>query len=269
MSFFCPDCNKNISGNSKVRHLRSQTHLVNANKPKEDIIIDETPKEIITNRETKEEDEVSEVVNYDIIKKNDDEDHSLEHLNNVNFVFEMPEVKEPKTKKEKPFKPVKMPEEVDEIFSDHPTEILGRDKHFLINKVRQYKALFPSELKGFKMKKKPTVEDLEKAIEEIEVIIAIKNIDLFIVQSILESIKLVEGFSSMTRYNIQGLADILKSNPQFLSLSKQLFLRYGSFVNIPPEYQMLILVSTTGYLCIQKNAKKQEMNNFLNQPVNI
>jgi len=40
----------------------------------------------------------------------------------------------------------------DNIYSNHPTEIMGRDKLVLLNKVKQYKSLFPEQLKVSKLK---------------------------------------------------------------------------------------------------------------------
>ena len=41
----------------------------------------------------------------------------------------------------------------DELFSSTPTELLGLDKRQLLAKLNQYKALFPKQLKTFKIKK--------------------------------------------------------------------------------------------------------------------
>ena len=48
----------------------------------------------------------------------------------------------------------------DDIFSGTPTELLGLDKRQLLSKINQYKALFPNQLKSFKIKKNPSVENL-------------------------------------------------------------------------------------------------------------
>jgi hypothetical protein len=62
---------------------------------------------------------------------------------------------------------------------------------------------------------------------------------------------------------------MLKMNPQFNSLAKQLYLKYGNFMSVPPESQMLLLVFTTTYICINKNNGKKQMNDYLNQPANV
>ena len=78
----------------------------------------------------------------------------------------------------------------------------------------------------------------------------------------------IEGASVKTRYNIEGMADMLKSNPQFHTLCKQLYIKYKVFAAIPPEFQLLMLVSTTALICKTKNDKKAEFlrNVNLNEP---
>ena len=62
---------------------------------------------------------------------------------------------------------------------------------------------------------------------------------------------------------------MLKLNPEFKSLCKQLYLKYGSFTNISPEYKMIFLVSTTAYIVKNKNKNKIDINNFLDGPSNL
>ena len=158
--------------------------------------------------------------------------------------------------------------EESEIFSNEGSEILGKDRRMLLNKVQQYKELFKADLKGFKVKKSATVEELKAYIDEMENIVNTSNVDEFLLDGILASIKMVEGVSAMTKtYNVSGLSDMLKANPHFHSLAKQLFLKYGVFSATPPEYQMLFLVATTAYICRSKNLKKDEMMAYLNEPI--
>ena len=64
------------------------------------------------------------------------------------------------------------------------------------------------------------------------------------------------------------MSDMLKLNPEFRSLCKQLYLKHGSFASISPEYKMMVLVFTTAYNCRNKNKNKQAINEFLDTPVN-
>ena len=46
---------------------------------------------------------------------------------------------------------------------DDATPILGKDRRILTSKIQQYKNLFPEILGKFKLKKNPTVGDLQEA----------------------------------------------------------------------------------------------------------
>ena len=142
-----------------------------------------------------------------------------------------------------------------------------KDRILLDHKIKQYKILFPNELKNYKVKPNSSVIKLKEHLEEIEVLISLGSVDTFIMDSIFYCIKVVEGVSARTKnYNIQGLADILKQNDQFMKLCKQLYLKYNTFENVPPEYQLVMIVSTSAYICMQKNKHKAEINDLLNQP---
>ena len=95
----------------------------------------------------------------------------------------------------------------------------------------------------------------------------ITTVDDFLNDSLINCIKMIEGVSSKTKYNISGLSTLLKSNKQFHQLSKQLFLKYNCFSKIPAEYQMLFLISTTAYICMNKNKNAGQLNDFLNEPI--
>ena len=47
-----------------------------------------------------------------------------------------------------------------------------------------------------------------------------------------------------------------------------LFLKYNCYGNTPPEYQMLMIICTTAYICKAKNSKKQQIDAYLNEPFN-
>ena len=153
---------------------------------------------------------------------------------------------------------------------DKPTEIIGDEKRKLLNKISQYKYLFPNELKSFKLKKNPTILDLKEVIDEMDSIINTDTVESFLMDGIMTSLKLIEGLSAISKnYNVTGLSDLLKLNPSFIKLSKQLFIKYNCFSNTPPEYQMLMIISTTAYICKSKNSKKDEIERLLNEPINI
>ena len=137
-----------------------------------------------------------------------------------------------------------------------------------LTKIRQYKSLFPDTFKTFKIKANASAQELQTYLDEMDSIVECDSVEQFLLDSILQCIKLIEGVSSYTKYDIQGLADLLKQNKQFHQLSKQLFIKYKVFNAVPPEMQMVMLVSTTAYIVNSKNKRKGELESYLNQPIN-
>ena len=76
--------------------------------------------------------------------------------------------------------------DTDSIFSDEGTAILGKNKNILLKKVRQFKNLFPEELKKFKIKANPTEQELKNYLEEMEILVELNNVDDFLTDSIVQ-----------------------------------------------------------------------------------
>ena len=244
--------------------------------------------------------ELETILNMDNITINNDEeivdlapDNFLDDLNNENFV-EPPTVNEIKEQekaekemkrehekqqkeilkqmKSKPKQEIRFNNIIEnnsDLFSDVPTEILGKDKLETINKLNQYKQLFPKELSKFKVKKNASIDELKIYLQEAESLVEISSVDGFITDSILQCVKLSETVSKKTRFDISGCSDMLKANPNFHKLLKQLYLKYGCFAKLPCEMQLLLMVSTTAYMCVNKNKNKANLEQFLNEPVKI
>jgi hypothetical protein len=156
------------------------------------------------------------------------------------------------------------------LFSETGHTILGKERNLLLKKVKQYKNLFPNELKKFKIKVNPTQQELKNYLEEMEILVELDSIDSFYTDSILSSIKVIEGTTkNFKNYDISGLSDMLKENKNFHSLSKQLYIKYGCYNNIGPEYQMMFLIATSTFIIKNKNIKKKELENFLNEEIKI
>ena len=231
--------------------------------------------------------------------KDNDLDDLFEDLDNEHYVSEETDVKKSKAEKEKIklekeqlkldiarqkeeerrrkaedrenaklSKQTKEPKTVDsDLFSSTPTELLGLDKRQLLKKICEYKALFPTQLKSFKIKKNPTLEDLQNVLSEMDAIVSVDSVEGFATDAILSTIGLVEGISSKTRYNISGTAQMLKEQPKFHSLCKQLYLKHKVFSNVPPEMQMIMLVGFTASLAKQQNDRRDGLNKLLSKPV--
>ena len=82
------------------------------------------------------------------------------------------------------------------MFSASGSEILGRDKRILLTKIRQYKSLFPDTFKTFKIKANANVQELQTYLDEMDSIVECDSVEQFLLDSILQSIKLIEGISS-------------------------------------------------------------------------
>ena len=150
--------------------------------------------------------------------------------------------------------------------------IQGSEKIKLIHKIKQYKHLFVEipEIKNFKIKPNASEAELKNYIIELETLSSISSVDAFLTDSILQCIKLIEGPTSKTKiFNITGLSDLLKTNKQFHTLCKKLYLKYGCFEAIPPEYQLIMLVATSAYVCVNKNKNKNELETYLNETIEL
>lgn len=272
------ECGIMVSNKNKSRHEKTNRHLKGINNQS----IEKNNEDNLNNDDNlnNEEEIINDIESEITIENLNNEPDYLENLNND--VYKDPiieeQIKSDLKKSIQNNKTIKLFKKTNkdsdsvisnELFSSKPTLILGKEKRELMNKILQHKRLFPDELKNFKIKKKPTNEDLQNYLNEIDVILNTTTIDGFITDSILSSIKMIENVSSNTKnYNISGLTDILKANENFNKLSRQLYLKYGCFNNISPEIQMLFLVITSMWICRQKNMKRQEINEFLNQEIN-
>ena len=125
-----------------------------------------------------------------IVTNNDNNDDFLNDLNNENYVepLSQSELKEQQklqkemkkqhdkdqkeylkhinTKQQKEVKFNNILESNNDLFSDIPTEIIGKEKRELINKITQYKSLFPKELAKFRVKKNCNPEELKAYLKK-------------------------------------------------------------------------------------------------------
>ena len=203
-------------------------------------------------------------VENDFLNELDNEHYKENPLEKVDDLFK--NIKPRRTAKSKKEKKPQF-EDDNSLFSEKGTEILGQERRVLLSKIQQYKNLFPEELKKFKIKKNCSTQDLHLYLSEMEVIVNTDSVEQFLTDSIIQCIKLTEGVSSYTKYDISGCADMLKSNKQFHTLCKQLYIKYKVFSNIPPEWSIVILIATTAYICKNKNARKKELEIFLNAKI--
>ena len=157
--------------------------------------------------------------------------------------------------------------EKEEQNEDDETQFLGKDRRQLLNRISQYRELFPTELKTFKIKKGSSVEELQAYILEIQIVIETNTIDSFLMDSVYSSLNLIEPLTVKTKFNIRGLSDLLKSNKQFNSLTKQMLLKYGCYSNVAPEYQILLMIVSSVYITINKNNNRSSIESYLNEKI--
>lgn len=153
------------------------------------------------------------------------------------------------------------------LYGDNPTAILGREKREFLTKISQFKKLFPSELKNFKIKKNASVKELQQYLDEMESIISTNSVEGFITNCILQSLKIIEGISARTEnLDITGTADALSQNPQFNKLCKILMIKHKIFGAIPPEFQLGFIVATTALVMRSKNQQVAAGAKNINTP---
>lgn len=234
---------------------------------------------------------VTEVSGSDNDADDDDMDGFLDSLKRGKFKKEdEPEPKKKQPKKEKkvvikeepkkeddgiladifanPKKKGKKADEFGDLFGSDPTPILGKDKRTLLTRAKQFKALFPDELKSFKLKANANVQELQDALDEMDVIVSVGGIQGIINEAYFTSIGMLEGISS--RYetmNISGTADLLRQNPEVAKLLKMVSIKYGLFANAPPESQLLLLTCSTMLICRQQNLKRGQVRSILNTEI--
>ena len=147
------------------------------------------------------------------------------------------------------------------------TELHGKTKLENQNLIKQYLLLFSSQLQDFKYKKNGTNEQLIEVINEIRAIVEIGTVDSFVMNSVYDTILMLEPYSKPTRFNVVGLSNALKLNPNFNNLCKQVMLKHNIGSSMSPEMQLLMITTTTIYMTIQKNNNKSQIDQYLNQKI--
>ena len=242
--------------------INNEPETISEQQEEQETIEEHWAKKSASRNATWDEDSVSTIQDNDFLAELDNE-HYKEDPINVDDLFKNIRPQRTKVKREKK----SQFEDENSLFSEKGTEILGQERRVLLSKIQQYKNLFPDELKKFKIKKNCSTHDLQLYLEEMEVIVNTDSVEQFLTDSIIQCIKLTEGISSYTKYDISGCADMLKGNKQFHTLCKQLYIKYKVFSNIPPEYSIVILVATTAYICKTKNTRKKDLEVFLNAKI--
>ena len=147
------------------------------------------------------------------------------------------------------------------------TQLNGKTKLESLHLIKQYILLFPGQLQDFKYKKTGTNEQLIEVLNEIRAIVEIGTVDSFVMNSVYDTILMIEPYSKPTKFNIIGLSNALKLNPNFNNLCKQVMLKHNIGSSMSPEMQLLMITTTTIYMTIQKNQNKSQIDQYLNQKI--
>ena len=181
----------------------------------------------------------------------------LSNLNNYeeNIHDEIPEKKPRKTRAKK-------------TVDTEQTALYGKNKLVLIKRIEQYKLLFP-QLSNFKYSREQDEPELEAILVEFQSLIEVSSEDSFIEETIFQSIKMCEGYSAKTRYDLSGLSLVLKHNKQFTDILKILHLKYATYLSIPPEIQCCLIISCSVAIVLNKNQNKTQRDSYLDEPINF
>lgn len=128
-------------------------------------------------------------------------------------------------------------------------------------KVKQYQLLFPEETAGFfktplgkKMNK--TMDELNTCIAELDILVNMgaQGYDCFINEMICASIASAEKYGKLVRCDISGLSARLRSNKEFDSICKRIFMKYGSsYSSFSIEVQLCCIIMVQGFIQMKEN----------------
>lgn len=157
-----------------------------------------------------------------------------------------------------------------DLFGAQASPILGIDRRELLIRVKEYKTLFAdiAEVKAFKIKEGATVEQLQAAVDELDIIVSSSGTQQLCDNMVLSAIRMAEAASSRTpRFDITGTADMLQGNVEFHRLVKQLSIRYRVFSRLPPEYQLALMITSTAMIARNANQRRHDIEGMLNVPL--
>ncbi len=121
--------------------------------------------------------------------------------------------------------------------------IIGSARRQLLHKISLFKQLFEKELKSFKINRNADDDVLQQYINEMSDIVSIQSIDGFVVAGVLKVMADVEPFSRLTKYDLTGLSERLRTDESFNVLIKKIYIkRCGFLSNLPDEVNLLLIM---------------------------
>lgn len=129
-------------------------------------------------------------------------------------------------------------------------------------KIKQYEMLFPDETGTFfkstlGRKTNKSITELNDCLVELDILVNLgcQGFDNYVSEMLCSSIQSVERYGKLFKYDISNLSAKLRKNKEFESITKRLFMRYGSSYNTYPiEVQLICIILCQSYLQVKENA---------------
>lgn len=145
--------------------------------------------------------------------------------------------------------------EIPDLYSDRPSGIVGKTRRRLLTKIAEYKKSFPEILGKFRIKKNANEQELQEYLDECVAISEMDSVSQFVSTIAIAALNGLEKASTRTSFNVTGLTSVLQQDPEFNKCMKQLCLKYSSFVSMPPEYRMILIIASTSVILVSHNAR--------------
>jgi hypothetical protein len=147
----------------------------------------------------------------------------------------------------------------EDIFAPRTTPLFGKERREVLQKIKEFRALFPDELKGFKCSPKASLEELKGLLEEMETVVSVGSVTKICDEAVLMAVQAMEHVTSRSHYlDISGCSQTLRSNPEFARICKVIWVKHRLLTQAPPELQLVLIVGSQALVCAQLNRKKRK-----------
>ena len=137
------------------------------------------------------------------------------------------------------------------------TPILGADRRALLTRISQYKICF-EECAKIKIPANASDDDLNAILEECGVCVSLSVAEKMLGEALLGGIEISETIVSPV-FDVRGTAAKLRQNPHYNKTVTQLWIKYGCFSSLPPEYALGIIVISTAVSQYKENRQQRTM----------
>ena len=123
------------------------------------------------------------------------------------------------------------------------TPVLGADRRSLLTRINQYKLCF-EECSKIKVPANASDEDLAAILEEAGVCVSLSVAEKMLGEALLGVVEVGEVISAPI-FDVRGTAAKLRLNTNWNRLCTQLWIKHNCFTNLPPEYQLIVILIST------------------------